>query len=176
MNQALLKLPFKNKLICTQSNLSGNNKSHNKNNENTKYALDFTLDNKTSFEVLASTSGIVKIWNCCKHNSGKCNCGLGFGNQIRIYRKDFFTFYSHLGKIFVKNKERVKQGQIIGMAGKSGLAGSNLHLHWNLGKESKQSKLLEGKFIPFWSIKANKVEIQKDNNNLKHKLQRKRIL
>ncbi len=165
MNQPILKLPFKGRLICSQSNLSKKNRSHNKNNPNTKYALDFTLDNKTLFKILASGDGIAKIWKCCKHNSGRCNCGLGFGNQIRIYHNSFFTFYSHLSKIKVKDNKKVKQGQIIGIAGKTGLAG-DVHLHWNLGKEPKESEILEKKFIPFWSIKAEKIEIKNNNKKI----------
>ncbi len=160
MNQPILKLPFEKELLCTQSNLSKG--SHNNKNINTKYALDFTLDNKNPFKILASANGIAKIWQCCKHNSGKCKCGLGFGNQIRIYHNNYFTFYAHLSRISVKEKDKVKQGQIIGIAGKTGLAGDT-HLHWTWGKKSKGSKPIKRKFIPFWSIKANKIEIQKNN-------------
>lgn len=98
-----------------------------------KYALDFILDGKKYFEILSSSDGRIKIWKCCNHNSGNCNCGLGFGNQIRIY--------SHLSKIYVKNDQEINRGNVIGIAGKSRLAG-NVHLHWTLGKKSRENKAL----------------------------------
>lgn len=160
MKQPILKLPFAGKLLCSQSNESKKGRTHYKKYENTRYALDFTIDGKKKFEIKASGNGIVKIWKCCEHKSGKCRCGLGFGNQIRIFHtKDYFTFYSHLSKVFVKDKQKIKCGEVIGLAGKTGLAG-NIHLHWTLGKESNKSKPIENKFIPFWSIKAEKVEIK----------------
>jgi len=162
MSQPILKLPYKGKLLCTQESNSKDDKSHSSKYKNTKYALDFTIDNKNSFEILASTDGQVKIWRCCNHKSGNCKCGLGFGNQIRLYNDEYFTFYAHLGKIFVKNGQFVKQGQVIGLAGNTGLAGT-VHLHWTLGIESKENKPIEGKFIPFESIKARNVEIKFKN-------------
>ncbi len=159
MKQSVLKLPFTGKLLCSQSNESEKNRTHYKKYENTRYALDFTIDGKKKFEIKASADGIANVWKCCEHKNDDCKCGLGFGNQIRIYHKNGnFTFYSHLSKIFVISYQKVRQGEVIGFAGKTGLAG-NVHLHWTLGKESKESKPIEKKFIPFWSIKAEKIEI-----------------
>lgn len=160
MKQPILKLPFKGKLKCAQSNLSKFPRTHNKLNKNARYAIDFTRDGKQEFKVLARANGKVKTWRCCNHNNGSCTCGLGFGNQIRIHHKNYFTFYSHLKKILVKNNQVVNQGQVIGLAGKTGLAG-DVHLHWSLGKESKKSKPIQKKFIPFWSVKANNIKLLK---------------
>ena len=121
--------------------------------------MDFYLKSNTFFYVLASADGKIKIWKCCNHKSGNCKCGLGFGNQVRIYHEGYFTFYSHLSKIFVKEGDFIKQGDVIGVAGKTGLAGNIHHLHWTLGKESRRSKLIKRKFIPFWSIKSNNIEL-----------------
>ncbi len=159
MNHPLLKLPYENALICSQGCMSEKGRSHYKKYANTRCALDFTLNGESPFHVLASADGIAKVWNCCNHKSGNCKCGLGFGNQMRIYHDGYLTFYSHLSKIFVKDGRFVKQGEIIGIAGRSGLAG-DVHLHWTFGKESKESKSVEEKFIPFWSIEAEKIEIE----------------
>ena len=155
-NQLILKLPFKGKLICLQGNKS--KRSHKKEYPNTKYSIDFSLKTNRSFPLLASARGKAKIWRCCNHKSGNCKCGLGFGNQIRVYHGKYFIFYSHLSKILVRDGQHVKQGSVIGIAGKTGLAG-NIHLHWTLGIESKKIMKVKGRFIPFWSIKANKIEI-----------------
>ena len=166
MKQPDLKLPYEGNLTCSQKNFSEKGRTHNKENVNAKYALDFTSNREMKFKVLASHDGTASVWKCCKHNSGNCSCGLGFGNQIRIYHDKYFTFYAHLSKILIKNKQKVKQGQVIGISGQTGLAG-DIHLHWTLGKESEGSKILKGKFIPFWSIKANNIEI-KEKNKIKN--------
>ena len=162
MNQPLLKLPYRGLLKCSQGNLSSNDRSHNKRYANTKYALDFTVNGYSQFNVRASADGIAKIWDCCKHKSGKCKCGLGFGNQIRIFHSGFFTFYSHLSKINVSNGQKIKQGDVIGVSGKTGLAG-NVHLHWTLGRESKESISDQEDYVPFFSIKATNIEIIENN-------------
>ncbi len=168
MAQPRLKLPFQRKLTCSQGSCSQG--SHNKDYPNTRYALDFTLDNITPFHILASASGKTKIWKCCRHKKGNCQCGLGFGNQIRIYHGQYFTFYAHLSKILIKNNQTIKQGDIIGLSGKTGWAGTT-HLHWTLGKESSGIHAYKN-FKPFWSIKATKIELKKgsyvSNNYFKH--------
>lgn len=102
MVQPMLNLPYKGTLLCTQGNHSEESRTHSHKNGNARYALDFTSDNKTSFKVLASADGFVKIGKCCHHTSGNCKCGLRFGNQLKIYHHGYFTFYSHLSKISVK--------------------------------------------------------------------------
>src|SRR3989338_5956145 len=123
MNQPLLKLPFAGKLKCSQESQSNTNRSHSDQNKNAKFALDFTIDEITPFFVLASAPGKVRVWNCCTHTHGDCRCGLGFGNQVRIYHDGYFTFYAHFLKILVKDGVKVKTGDVIGIAGKTGLAG-----------------------------------------------------
>ncbi|HLF54619.1 MAG TPA: M23 family metallopeptidase [Candidatus Nanoarchaeia archaeon] len=153
--QQILKLPFSGKLRCSQSNLSKG--SHNIKYPNTKFALDFETAKNKPFYVLASATGKTKVWKPCKHKTGNCMCGLGFGNQIRIYHDRYVTFYAHLSKIFVKTGQNVKQGDRIGIAGKTGLAGT-LHLHWTLAKETEGTQERKN-FKPFWSIEAKRIEV-----------------
>ncbi len=160
MAQPTLRLPFRRTLLCSQATNSTGSHCY----PNTRYALDFTAEGKKSFLVVASAPGRVRVWKCCHHHSGRCHCGLGFGNQVRIHHGDYFTFYAHLSKIVVKAGQQVKGGEVIGLAGKTGLAG-DVHLHWTLGKEATGKRIKN--FIPFYSIKAVKVELRQGKRKKK---------
>jgi len=60
----------------------------------------------------------------------------GFGNYIKIqHSKDLKTAYGHLQKIFVRRGQRLRQGEIIGLVGKTGNAshrGILPHLHFEV--------------------------------------------
>lgn len=58
----------------------------------------------------------------------------GAGNYVEVYGKDgFYHRYLHLDKIFVKQNQEVKQGQIIGIMGNTGLS-FGIHLHYDVRK------------------------------------------
>ncbi|OGB73318.1 hypothetical protein A3K24_00350 [candidate division Kazan bacterium RIFCSPHIGHO2_01_FULL_44_14] len=56
--------------------------------------------------------------------------GTRAGNTIVVQTGDFQITYSHLSKISVSVEEKVTQGQIIGLTGKSGT--TNPHLHFQI--------------------------------------------
>lgn len=57
-----------------------------------------------------------------------------YGNVIIILHKDAFaTLYAHCKKILVKPEQKVKQGEVIGLVGKTGRATNN-HLHFEIRK------------------------------------------
>ncbi|MGE3062177.1 MAG: M23 family metallopeptidase [bacterium] len=54
-----------------------------------------------------------------------------FGNYIKISNKGFEVFYGHLEKIYVKNLQNVKKGEIVGLVGNSGKSTAP-HLHYEI--------------------------------------------
>ena len=103
--------------------------------QNTMYAIDLASPKESlPGKIYASFDGIAYIYNKCKtNNNNKPNyCGYGYGNYIYILRSDgIFASYAHLDKIYVKNKQQVKKGELIGLEGSTGLAGLR-HLHFSL--------------------------------------------
>jgi len=58
----------------------------------------------------------------------------GYGNYITIEHKyGFVTRYAHLNKIFVKHRQQIKKGEIIGAVGTTGSSTGN-HLHYEIIK------------------------------------------
>lgn len=58
----------------------------------------------------------------------------GYGNYITIeHNYGFVTRYAHLNKIFVKHKQEVTKGEIIGAVGTTGSSTGN-HLHYEIIK------------------------------------------
>lgn len=68
------------------------------------------------------------------------------GNYIVIqHRGDLVSYYLHLKDIYVKEKQRVKQGQIIATVGKSGNArykSMKPHLHFEIRKDGVAQDVL----------------------------------
>lgn len=79
---------------------------------------------KIGTPVYSVDNGIIKFIKT-KHN-------MRYGNYIVIeHKKDLFSLYAHLQKLNVKLNQTVKQGDIIGYTGVSGLA-SYPHLHFEV--------------------------------------------
>ena len=56
----------------------------------------------------------------------------GYGHMILLeYNKSWATLYAHLNKVLVNEGEVVRQGQVIGLMGRSGRA-TGVHLHFEL--------------------------------------------
>lgn len=54
-----------------------------------------------------------------------------FGNYVKINNSSFVIFYGHLEKVFVKNLQIVKKGEIVGLVGNSGKSTAP-HLHYEI--------------------------------------------
>lgn len=90
-----------------------------------QYAFDFNMPENTEF--IASRAGTVTY----VENSQSSDGG-GVGNYVYIDHHDGtygLYYHSPKGGIKVKTGDKVKQGQVLGMTGKSGLAGYP-HLHF----------------------------------------------
>lgn len=55
----------------------------------------------------------------------------GYGNVIKIHHGSLMTLYGHLSKIKVRKGQNVRQGQVIGATGATGLA-TGPHLHYGM--------------------------------------------
>jgi murein DD-endopeptidase MepM/ murein hydrolase activator NlpD len=81
------------------------------------------LANQKGTPILASERGLVVYTGKGFH---------GYGNLIVIeHGEEFATLYSHLSEFKVSEGQTVKQGQIIGLMGRTGHATGN-HLHFEL--------------------------------------------
>jgi murein DD-endopeptidase MepM/ murein hydrolase activator NlpD len=78
-----------------------------------------------------------------------------YGNCIEIeHHNGFKTLYAHLNSIKVSKGDRVKEGEIIGYAGRTGNS-TGVHLHFEILKEGKYSN-------PIFYVKELKVNIVSD--------------
>ena len=62
----------------------------------------------------------------------------GYGNYVRLHNNGTYsTAYAHMSRIVVKVGQRVRQGQVIGYVGQTGLA-TGPHLHYEVMVNNKQ--------------------------------------
>jgi len=54
-----------------------------------------------------------------------------FGNYIKIQNNAFEIFFGHLDKVYVKNLQNIKKGEIVGLVGNSGKSTAP-HLHYEI--------------------------------------------
>ena len=67
----------------------------------------------------------------------------GHGNQVILQHDgDVTTRYSHLSRLLVVPGEEVKRGEVLGEAGKTGMA-TGVHLHFELWREGEPSDPLD---------------------------------
>ncbi len=61
-----------------------------------------------------------------------------YGYTIIISHPDsYFTFYKHCSSLLKKEREEVKQGELIALSGNSGTLSSGPHLHFEIWKDGK---------------------------------------
>lgn len=103
--------------------------------------IDFSVP--TGTKVYCSYSGIVVRREFHKK---------GMGNVIGIRNGNIVFLYAHLDKFNVKLGQIVKQGEVIGLSGKSGTACPTAHLHFEL-RDITQPTLKEMVFEPKFNQK-----------------------
>jgi hypothetical protein len=116
-------------VLCQQGNLAPAGRTHA--TTNCLHALDLSNWAETVVEIVAAAPGRVRFVYA-DSTYGDSSSGLRFGNQVKIeHGGGYFTFYSHLDKIFVREGEELRSGDPIGTMGYTGAAG-NRHLHFSL--------------------------------------------
>jgi murein DD-endopeptidase MepM/ murein hydrolase activator NlpD len=71
----------------------------------------------------------------------------GYGNQVRLaHAGGLMTTYSHMSRIVAQPGEHVRQGQVIGYVGATGLA-TGPHLHYELWKDGVAIDPASVKFV-----------------------------
>lgn len=122
---------------CDQGDLTPSGNSHTW--VNTAFALDLhsKRPKKPNIPVIAVISGKVIAYGGCKTENDQC--GLGFGNQVKILNDDGrMAFYAHLDGVVVKTGDVVKIGDRIGTEGMTGWTGKgNPHLHFSMHENWK---------------------------------------
>lgn len=133
--QPLISFPFSSQRVvtCDQGPHMPNEKTHSHAWSNSMDALDLrTKDSEAAGKIYAGLSGKVVIYNKCREKNTKC--GAGFGNQVKILNSSgYLLFYAHLSKVYVRNNQEVKAGDLIGVEGNTGWTGrNNRHLHMSV--------------------------------------------
>ena len=79
--------------------------------------------------IFAAAQGVVSNIKRCKH---------GYGNSITInHSNGFSTLYAHLDKILVNKNQKVLQGELIAIEGRTGAA-TGVHLHFETIYQNKK--------------------------------------
>lgn len=144
----LISFPFSNKRIvtCDQGPHMAGEIKHSHAWFNAMDALDLRTDDiEPAGKIYAGMNGKVAIYYECETQNDQC--GEGFGNQVKIFNSEgFLLFYSHLDKVFVKNEQEVKEGDLIGLEGSTGWTGKdNRHLHMSVHADWREQG------ITYWS-------------------------
>lgn len=107
---------------------------------------DFAASSGTP--IYASADGVV---NYAGRNGGH-------GNYVRIeHGKGLATGYSHMSRIAAQNGQQVRQGQIIGYVGSTGLS-TGPHLHYEMYRNGAKVNPLSVKFIERAELEGNELK------------------
>jgi len=85
---------------------------------------------KEGTEIIASANGTVYMYYPAPDKYFKGHPVFG-GLIILSHGNGIYTLYGHLNKTYVKSKQFIKQGQIIGIIGNTGLS-TGTHLHFEI--------------------------------------------
>lgn len=109
------------------------------NGKKTSQHFGLDLDGRTGAPIYAANDGEVVMARDC----------FASGNTVLVHHGGrLFTAYFHLSKFEVKDGERVKKGQLLGLVGKTGRV-TGPHLHWGVkldGRWINGAALLELEF------------------------------
>jgi murein DD-endopeptidase MepM/ murein hydrolase activator NlpD len=90
--------------------------------KHTGHHAGIDISNKKNTKIRAANKGIILTCNPYKYNGNTILIDHGFG---------IISAYTHLNKILVKKGQKVRQGEIIGLMGSTGLS-TGSHLHWGI--------------------------------------------
>lgn len=102
-----------------------------------KRHLGIDISDKINNPIFASADGYILY---CGNDFS------GFGKLIIIKSSKWSFFYAHLNNIYVKEKQIIKKGDIIGSVGNTGRS-TNPHLHFEIRKYKKPVNPLNFQFI-----------------------------
>lgn len=131
----VLRMPFPvgTVVLCQQGNLAPEGRTHS--TANCMHALDLSSLSVPAVDVVAAAAGRVAfVYDGA--SPGDTAAGLRFGNQVKVeHGGGYFTFYSHLDRVTVREGDIVGGAAKLGTMGSTGAAG-NRHLHFSLHKGS----------------------------------------
>lgn len=149
-----LPLPADGAYWCGQGGRSAIGRSHSFLGD--LFAVDlYSTSLRDDVEILAPTGGMAYVFDDCdderdgafdkKNNS---NCGLGYGNHVKIWDGTDLYLLAHLATVRVK-PGRVEKNQVIGTMGSSGAAGDR-HLHLTVTRPRPQDDAHKIFTTPGW--------------------------
>ncbi len=157
LRKAFLKAPLKFSRISSGYTLKRYHPVQKRNKPH--YGTDYAAPKGTP--IMAVGDGIIIASSYSKYN----------GNFVKVkHNSTFMTQYLHMSKRNCKVGNRVRQGDIIGYVGSTGLA-TGPHVCFRFWKNGKQVNHLKEKFPPSLPIeKTHKAEYEKQKGKLKNKL------
>lgn len=98
------------------------------------FAMDLRSPPGERGQILAARDGevVYVVDSCPDHDADGVDdpCGSGYGNQVRLLHEDGdSSLYAHFSRVDVKPGQRLKAGEVLGLEGASGRAGTK-HLHF----------------------------------------------
>ena len=112
---------------------------------------------KMRSEIYAASDGIIEI-------AGRHSSGMGVMVEIR-HNYGFNTVYGHLDSVSVEPGQFVRQGEVIGLSGKTGLTNAP-HLHYEvhfMGKRLNPTQFLEWDLDGFDTLQTNLKDLPWDS-------------
>lgn len=123
-------------------------------------AIDYAAEHGSPIRSVGAGTVTQAGWN---------SSGYGYLTGIR-HNSTYTTRYAHQSKIIVKPGQKIKQGEVIGYIGSTGLS-TGPHLHYEMIKHGQKINPLDEKLPPSQSIKENNMEnFRKTIKPLKEKI------
>lgn len=104
--------------------------------------VDISGQGKTDIPIVASADGVVsKVNTGCPEIGGiNSTCGGEWGNHVFVKHtvdgQTYEAVYGHMSKVKVTLNQQVKQGELLGIMGRSGRS-TGIHLHFEIHKNKR---------------------------------------
>lgn len=107
------------------------------------FAMDLRSPPGERGQILAARDGevVYVVDSCPDHDADGVDdpCGSGYGNQVRLLHEDGdSSLYAHFSRVDVKLGQRLKAGEVLGLEGASGRAGTK-HLHFVVQRRPEEN-------------------------------------